>query len=132
MNINANLWLNDIDTTIDELLQGKPTKEKIIFLNSLFGVRKGIVKQSEHDKETASSIPNQFSKYLEDELEGANEYIALYMNTHDTDFLKMAYDEATHAKKFIDMSHGQAMAESEELSRILAKINRLKMNTNIK
>jgi hypothetical protein len=131
MNIDANIWLNDIDTTIDELLQDKPTKDKIIFLNSLFGVKKGIIKETERIKETVSTIPGEYSSYLKDELEGANLYINLYINTKDTDFLKMAYDECTHAKKFIDMSHGLAVAESDKLSMLLAKINRLKTNANI-
>lgn len=128
--MNVNEWLNDVDITIKDILEGRAIKDKIIFLSALLNVRKNLKKQLEHMKETATTIINDYSIYLNDELEGAELYLTLYEHTLDVDFLKMAYDECTHAKKFIDLSNLQDTKEATDLAKIVSKINRIK--TNIK
>ena len=124
--MNTKEWLNDINSTIKDLLKQKPSKDIVMFLSALFSVKNELKEHEFHEQTIINNIPESEVEYIEDELKGANDYYNLYRNTGDVDFLQMAYDEATHAKKFIYESDGDTTGYKEKLNIIMHKINQSK------
>lgn len=119
-----------IRNTIEKNVKGKKTftPTEINMLMPWVLVAMGLIELEEFEIEEDESEQEESAfSHIEDELDGAEEYLKMYNDTKDMDFLEMSKDEVKHAKKFLmDAKEKTTMTEDKkELEKLTERYNNI-------